>query len=59
MQLFQIGLLLKEGKDTKTALEALRQGRAIMDRLTESAPQNSDWKNDLDAFDRQIAELKG
>jgi hypothetical protein len=50
---------LQEGEDTETALEALRQGRAILAQLTELAPQNSDWKNDLDAFDRQIAELKG
>jgi tetratricopeptide (TPR) repeat protein len=59
MSFFQLGLMLKERKDTETALEALRQGRAIMARLTERAPQNADWKNDLDAFDRQIRDLKG
>jgi tetratricopeptide (TPR) repeat protein len=58
MSFFQLGLMLKEQKETLTALEALRQGRAIMARLTEQAPQNADWRNDLDAFDRQIRDLK-
>jgi tetratricopeptide (TPR) repeat protein len=58
MSFFRLGLMLKEQKETGTALEALRQGRAIMARLTEQAPQNVDWRNDLDAFDRQIRDLK-
>ena len=59
MSFFQLGLMLRERRDTETALEALHQGRAILAPLTEQAPQNSVWKNELEAFDRQIKELKG
>ena len=39
------------------ALESLRQGHAIMVRLTALSPDNVRWKQDLDWFASQIAEL--
>jgi hypothetical protein len=45
----------KAGDKTKT-LETLRQGRAIMVRMTSLSPDNAVWKRDLDWFNRQIAE---
>jgi hypothetical protein len=35
----------------------LRQGQAIMARLTKLSPDNAVWKQDLALFNRQIAEL--
>jgi hypothetical protein len=43
------------GDDAK-ARDFLRQGQAIMARLTKLSPDNATWKNDLALFDRQIAE---
>jgi hypothetical protein len=39
------------------ALDALRQGRIIMERLTKLSPENAVWTRDLAWFDGQIAEL--
>ena len=39
------------------ALESLRLGHAIMVRLTALSPDNIQWKQDLDRFESQIAEL--
>jgi hypothetical protein len=39
------------------ALDALRQGRAIMLQMTSLSPDNAVWKRDLAWFDEQIAEL--
>ena len=38
-------------------MAALRQGKAIMDRLVKLAPDNAGWKRDLAWFDQQIAAL--
>ena len=38
-------------------MTALRQGKAIMDRLVKLSPDNASWKDDLDWFDQQIAAL--
>jgi hypothetical protein len=35
----------------------LRQGRAIIVRMTNLSPDNAVWKRDLAWFDEQIAEL--
>jgi tetratricopeptide (TPR) repeat protein len=37
------------------ALQALRQGRNVMARLVGRAPENVEWKRDLDLFDAQIS----
>jgi hypothetical protein len=49
------GVFKKAGDKTKT-LETLRQGWAIMVRMTSLSPDNAVWKRDLDWFNRQIAE---
>ena len=41
--------------DRGDVLAALRQGQAIMDRLTKLWPDNADWKNELAWFENQIA----
>jgi hypothetical protein len=46
----------KAGENAK-ALDALRQGCFIMERLTKLSPENAVWKRDLAWFDSQIAEL--
>jgi hypothetical protein len=43
--------------DNAMALDALRQGRAIMLRMTSLSPDNAAWQRDLAWFDAQIAEL--
>jgi len=50
------GAFMKAGDKTK-ALDALRQGRAMMVRMTSLSPGNAMWKRDLVWFDGQIAEL--
>jgi hypothetical protein len=47
----------RRSNDPDKALAALRQGQAIMDRLTKLAPDNTGWKRDLAWFDGQIAAL--
>jgi hypothetical protein len=47
----------KKAGDKSEALEALRQGQAIMVRMTSLSPDNAPWKRDLAWIDRQIAEL--
>jgi hypothetical protein len=37
--------------------DVLRQGQAILARLTKLSPDNAIWKRDLARFDRLIAEL--
>jgi MFS family permease len=50
------GLLRQQG-DNAQALDSLKQGRAIIVRLTALSPTNATWKSDLAWFDRQIAAL--
>ena len=38
-------------------LDALRQGRAIIVRMSSLSPDNAVWKRDLAWFDEQIAEV--
>jgi hypothetical protein len=45
--------------DKAKALDALRQDRAIMVRMTSLSSDNAVWKRDLGWFDGQIAELGG
>jgi hypothetical protein len=47
----------RQSGDKSKALGFLRQGQAIMARLTKLSPDNAVWKNDLTWFDRQIKEL--
>jgi hypothetical protein len=47
---------MKAGEQTK-ALDALRQSRAIMMRMTSLSPDNAEWKRDLAWLDEQIAKL--
>jgi Tetratricopeptide repeat len=44
----------RQSKDRRKALAALRQGKAIMDRLVKLS---ASWKRDLAWFDQQIAAL--
>jgi len=39
-------------------LQALRQGKAIMERLTKLSPGNAGWQRDLAWFDNQITQLQ-
>jgi hypothetical protein len=39
------------------ALDFLRQGQAIMARLTKPSPDNATWTQDLAGFNQEIAEL--
>jgi tetratricopeptide (TPR) repeat protein len=48
---------LREMNENARALEALRQGRAIIARLTRLAPDNATWKSELAGFDEQLADL--
>src|SRR5262249_2099527 len=50
------GAYWKAGEKPR-ALDALRNGRAIMVRLTTLSPDNAVWKSDLAWFDGKIAEL--
>jgi len=47
----------KQPGDEAKAGEDLRQGQAIMARLTRLSPDNAEWKQDLAWFDGQIPEL--
>ncbi len=51
-------LLFPEGTtgDSAKALDALRQGQAIISRMTKLSPDNAVWKKDLAWFNRRIAE---
>jgi hypothetical protein len=45
----------KKGGQAEKALDALRQGRAIISRLTAMSPENAMWKKDLGRLEREIA----
>ena len=45
----------RRSNDPRKALAALRQGEAIMDRLTKLSPDNAAWKGDLSWFNKMIA----
>jgi hypothetical protein len=47
----------REAHENGKARDALRQGRAIIARLTQLSPDNAVWKRDLAGFDGQLAEL--
>ena len=47
----------RQSGDNAKARAALRQGQAIMARLTKLSPDNAEWKTDLARCNRQIAEL--
>jgi hypothetical protein len=53
----QLAHLFKMMGGKSKALEALRQSRSIMVRMTRLSPENADWKRDLSWIDGQIAEL--
>ena len=57
MSFGNLGLVHKQSGDKAKARDALRQGQAIMARLTKLSPANAQWKQDLARFDRDIAEL--
>jgi len=40
------------------ALSALRQGQAIIARMTQVSPSNESWKNDLAWFNDQIIQIE-
>jgi tetratricopeptide (TPR) repeat protein len=52
-----LALIKKQSGDKAKAREFLRQGHAIMARLTKLSPDNAQWKQDLAWFDREIKEL--
>ena len=47
----------KPSNDCEKALAALREEKAIMDRLVKLSPDNAGWNRDLAWFDQQIAGL--
>jgi tetratricopeptide (TPR) repeat protein len=53
----RLALMQKQCGDKAKARGFLRQGHAIMARLTKLSPDNAVWKNDLDWFEGQIKEL--
>jgi tetratricopeptide (TPR) repeat protein len=57
MSFERLALMQKQCGDKAKALGFLRQGHAIMARLTKLSPDNAVWKNDLDWFEGQIKEL--
>ena len=54
---YRDSLAIKEMGNRAEASQSLRQGHAIMVRLTALSPDNVQWKQDLDWFASQIAEL--
>ena len=56
-QLCQACRVYRQSNDREKSLAALRQGKAIMDRLVKLSPDNARWKRDLAWFDEQIAAL--
>jgi tetratricopeptide (TPR) repeat protein len=46
----------REAHEDGRALDALRQGRAIIARLTQRSPDNVEWQRELAGFDEQLAE---
>ena len=54
----KIGDVLRRMGASAEALSALRQGQAMMVRMTRLSPDNTTWKNDLAWFNEQIAQLK-
>ena len=57
MSYAKLASAFRKGGEKAKALDALRQGRAIMARMTTLSPDNAVWKRDLAWFDGQIAEL--
>jgi hypothetical protein len=53
----KLALVHKQSGDSAKALDAFRQGQAIIARLTKLSPDNATWKQDLAEFDQQIAGL--
>jgi hypothetical protein len=51
----RLALVHKQSGDNAKALDFLRQGQAIMARLTKLPPDNATWKGDLARFDRELA----
>ena len=47
----------RRSNEPDKALATLRQGQAIIERLTKLAPDNADWKADLAWFNDQVAAL--
>jgi len=59
MSFSKLALVHKRSGDKAKALEFLRQGQAIMVRLTKLSPDNAEWAKDLAEFNKEIAELAG
>jgi hypothetical protein len=57
VSLGKLGDVHKQLGDRAKAGDYLRQGQAILARLTKLSPDNAVWKSDLAWFDGQIAEL--
>jgi hypothetical protein len=53
----RIAIVLAEQGETSSALDMLRQGRAIISGLTKQSTDNRQLSNDLAAFDESIAKL--
>jgi tetratricopeptide (TPR) repeat protein len=47
---------LREAQENAKALDVLRQGRAIMARLTQQSPDNVAWQRELAELDQQLAD---
>ncbi len=52
-----IAKVYRQQNDKTNARAYMRQGQAIMARLTKLSPDNAVWAKDLAWFDGQIAEL--
>jgi len=52
----KIGIVFQRTGNKTEALNALQEGHAIIERMTRLSPDNAQWKQDLDWFDKQIAD---
>jgi hypothetical protein len=57
ISLVRLTIMHRQSGDMASARDELRQGQAIMARLTKLALENAQWKKDLAWFDGQIADL--
>jgi hypothetical protein len=53
----KLASVFEKSGETAKALDALRQGQAIMARLTKLSPDNAVWKGNLAWFNAEIARL--
>jgi hypothetical protein len=54
----KLARLHQQAGDRGHALDAFREGRAIMERVVRRSPEYAAWKQDLTWFDSQIVSLE-